>query len=88
MPSDKHPGFETNFCPQYGHQKPQREAKVLRYISWMQQVWTTHPRLGSRRLIVEFISPEPEEWTSAVRDLAVSVTEGQLRELFLTVCEA
>jgi tRNA A37 N6-isopentenylltransferase MiaA len=46
-----------------------------------------YPRLGNRRLIVELISPEPEEWTSAVRDLAVGLTEGRLKQLFSSICE-
>ena len=47
--------------------------------------YPSFPKLEDQRLIVEFISTEPEEWSSVVRDLAVSLTEGRENTLFLSI---
>ena len=44
--------------------------------------YPSYPKLEDQRLIVEFISTESEEWSSGVRDLAVSLTEGRENRLF------
>jgi hypothetical protein len=47
-----------------------------------------YPKLCDRRLIAELVPTEPKKWTSAVRNSAVSLTQGRMNNLFCRFAKA
>src|SRR6266850_7240111 len=80
MPNDKSLGFATSSFQPYGNRNPRKRPRVPRCISLTRQVRISFLfsfETGEIDYVAHAYGTEPQKWTTEVRDVASSLTEGQ-----------